>query len=376
MVFCMRKALPPPPRPQRICPGLRRFAGDRNGSYAVEVALLLPLTLGIVMAVIEFGFIFTRDLTVKNYLGQMVQRIERGQADIDPVVTALAADSLMAGRNPQVCTALSPAACSGNSRLSAVTIGQTVTVGVTYNFIALTPVGNLLDIAFPPTLTRRETVTVGSLQNFTCPAGQVIQSITGHIPTCVPRDRNYTCSSGQVLEKIENGVAHCVTKAGTYTCGSGQVLRAIHANNATCTNRDADRDCPVGQAIRILSNIGRTCVNVDVSYRCSGDNVLQAVSGGYATCISKKDGTSSCPWNQVMYGVSNGVALCTPSPQNIPYGTMRGLCVYRHNHGHCDQAIWPALARDQCAEGYTWIHIAARHAGRNEYWVGECFKLF
>ena len=363
-----------PPPLQRICLGLRRFAGDRHGSYAIEAALLLPLTLGVTMAIIEFGFIFMRDLSVKNYMGQMAQRIERGQANIDPVVNALAADSLMTNRNPRVCTAA--AACTGNNRLATVAVGDSVSIGVSYNFVAITPVGNLLGIAFPPTLTRRETVTVGSLQNFTCPAGEVVQSITGGTPTCVTRDRNYTCASGQVLEKIENGVPHCVARDGTYTCGSEQVVLAINNGSVTCTNRDAVRDCPPRQALRVLSNTGRTCVNIDVSYTCYGDGVLQAVSGGSATCISRKDGTSYCPWGQVMYGISNGVALCSGSPQSIPYGVMRGLCVYRHNHGHCDQAIWPALARDQCAEGYTWIHIAARHIGRNEYWVGACFKLF
>jgi len=52
--------------------------------------------------------------------------------------------------------------------------------------------------------------TILTLNNASCPADKVLQSMTGGAATCVPRDRNYSCAKGQTLQKIVDGKAVCV----------------------------------------------------------------------------------------------------------------------------------------------------------------------
>jgi hypothetical protein len=55
-----------------------------------------------------------------------------------------------------------------------------------------------------------DSLTFATLSNASCPADQVLQSMTGGAATCVPRDNNYLCADGQTLEKIVDGNPVCV----------------------------------------------------------------------------------------------------------------------------------------------------------------------
>jgi hypothetical protein len=356
------------------------------------------------MAVIEFGFIFLRDLTVKNYMSQMVQRLERGQLNMSQVATALTNDSLMkGGQNPQVCTAWLASGCTDDGTLNPnttmLTPRNSVTVGVTYKLKTLTPVGKLLNFTFPSEIIRRETVTVGGSQNLTCDPGEVIQSITGANPTCVFRDGDSTnCSGNQVLHKIHNNVHYC---AGTDPCTDDQVLWKIDNGKFICRARDVARDCGQGEVLQrvgtgIWDSNDKVCVAVDEEYKCTGNKVLQTAGGGTKLCVDK-DGTGaaqSCPSNTVMTGLSDtGTPLCDtppqPSQQYLP-GTWAGRCFdlwfctpdcHLANHlSNGFQLIWPAILVDlgngnQCGCASGWTQVTPQGAsGGDSYVLSTCIK--
>lgn len=76
----------------------------------------------------------------------------------------------------------------------------------------------------------------------TCPAGQVLQSISAGTPTCVSNN-NATCPVGQVLRSINAGVATCVADQNTNTnvfgksCSAGEILRGFDSvGSPICDN--------------------------------------------------------------------------------------------------------------------------------------------
>lgn len=127
----------------------------------VEAAILFPILLGVSLAVIEFGFIFMRDLTIKNYMSQIVQRIERGATDINPIVTAMQSDSLLQNHSLEVCAVSNATTCNGNNRNLTGAFGSSTILMVRRDFTPLTPVGKLFGFTFSGTLTRQEVITVG-----------------------------------------------------------------------------------------------------------------------------------------------------------------------------------------------------------------------
>jgi Flp pilus assembly protein TadG len=48
-----------------------------------------------------------------------------------------------------------------------------------------------------------------TLNNTTCPDGQVLQTVKGGTATCVARDANYSCPSGQFVTSSNNGIPTC-----------------------------------------------------------------------------------------------------------------------------------------------------------------------
>jgi hypothetical protein len=156
--------------------------------------------------------------------------------------------------------------------------------------------------------------TFVTLNNASCPADQVLQSMTGGAANCVPRDNNYACASGQTLEKIVDGKAVCVAKDNT--CGPGQVLAGMKTDGtALCVDRDASFDCGANQVLQKSVNGTATCVDMDKAYTCSGNSVLQATSLGGAVCVDKDRGGQSCTGGQVVTGVTNGVVACGDAPK-------------------------------------------------------------
>jgi hypothetical protein len=53
-----------------------------------------------------------------------------------------------------------------------------------------------------------------------------------------------------------------------------------------------------------------------------------------------------------------------------------GFCAYWHNSSSCDRKgpFWPVLSVGSCADGFAWVHTAARWSGKNEIWTGQCMK--
>jgi hypothetical protein len=184
----------------------------------------------------------------------------------------------------------------------------------------LTPLPKLLNLAVgdrdnkegtaPHGRKNTDSFTFVTLNNASCPADQVLQSMTGGAANCVPRDRNYSCASGQTLEKIVDGNPVCVAKDGEYTCASGQVLKEVKNGAAVCVDRDAQYECGEGQVLKNVNNGSATCVDMDKAYTCTGDQVLQATSAGGAVCVDKDRGGLSCASGQVVTAVTNGVPTC------------------------------------------------------------------
>jgi hypothetical protein len=164
--------------------------------------------------------------------------------------------------------------------------------------------------------------TFVTLNNASCPADKVLQSKTGGLATCVPRDNDYLCADGQTLEKIVDGNPVCVAKDGTYTCASDQVLKEINNGAAVCVNRDRDFNCGDIAALQKRVNGQEVCVNLlPQNYVCQGDQVLQAVYSMGPVCVDRDTGGLTCPSGNVVIGVINGIPQCGGIPEGWSSGS-------------------------------------------------------
>jgi hypothetical protein len=85
-----------------------------------------------------------------------------------------------------------------------------------------------------------ESFTFVTLNNASCPADQVLQSMAGGGVTCVPRD-NSSCPAGQVLQSTTGGVVTCVPRDNNYLCTDGKILEKIVDGNPVCAHPDLSR---------------------------------------------------------------------------------------------------------------------------------------
>ena len=121
-----------------------------------------------------------------------------------------------------------------------------------------------------------------TLNDTTCPAGEVLERMTGRAATCVPRDHDYSCPPGQVLQNMTKGAPTCVAKDNNYGCPSNQVLQSVTNGAPTCVDKNLDlrtirsrhkdaewgndgkgEDCPNGSWV-----MGFSCTG-----DCSGNNM-------------------------------------------------------------------------------------------------------
>jgi hypothetical protein len=204
-----------------------------------------------------------------------------------------------------------------------------------YTYNTITPLPGLTAGTIAETKTLNSKALAYITKAISCPADQVLQSMTGGSATCVARDNNYSCASGQTLEKIVDGNPVCVAKDGEYTCASGQVLKEVKNGAAVCVDRDASYGCGEGQVLKNVNNGSPTCVDMDKAYNCGENYVLQATSTGGAVCVDKDRGVTGCPWGQFAYGISYGMPLCAQVYNAAPsYGVFGG--VFTNNlSGHC-----------------------------------------
>ncbi len=156
--------------------------------------------------------------------------------------------------------------------------------------------------------------TFVTLNNASCPADQVLQSKTGGLATCVPRDNNYACAAGQTLEKIIDGNPVCVAKDGTYTCASDQVLKEINNGAAVCVNRDRDFNCGDYQLLQKRVNNQEFCGDPGTNYVCPPGQVLQATYTFDPVCVDNHTGVIYCAPGEVVIGVINGIPQCSAPP--------------------------------------------------------------
>jgi Flp pilus assembly protein TadG len=170
-----------------------------------------------------------------------------------------------------------------------------------------------------------DSFTFITLNNASCPDGQVLQSMTGGAATCVPRDNNYACESGQTLEKIVDGNPVCVAKDGTYTCAGDQVLKEIKDGAAVCVNRDRNFNCGDYQLLQKRVNNQEFCGDPRINYVCTDNQVLQATYAMGAVCVDKDHGGLTCLPGNVVIGVINGIPQCGGIPagwSSPPFGGM------------------------------------------------------
>ena len=229
----------------------------------------------------------------------------------------------------------------------------------------LTPLPKLLNVAVgdpddsegtaPHGRKVAESFTILTLGGTSCPADQVLQSMTGGVGTCVARDNNYACESGQTLEKIVDGKPVCVAKDGTYTCASDQVLKEIKDGAAVCVNRDRDFNCGSYQLLQKRVGNIEFCGDPRINYVCTGDQVLQATYTFGAVCVDRDHGGLTCPSGNVVIGVINGIPQCGGEPAGWggSGNTVGGL--FSFQGGGCHRGnpyvVVDGLARCMCPPG-------------------------
>jgi hypothetical protein len=189
--------------------------------------------------------------------------------------------------------------------------------------------------------------TFVTLNNASCPADKVLQSKTGGLATCVPRDNDYVCADGQTLEKIVDGKPVCVAKDGTYTCASDQVLKEIKNGAAVCVNRDRDFNCGDYQLLQKRVNNQEFCGDPRTHYVCPYGQVLQATYTFDAVCVDNHNGGLSCPGGTVVTGVINGMPQCGGIPAQ-PLPNLGGVTT-KHKDPFWQ---WPDAQTYVCPDGH------------------------
>ena len=139
----------------------RMILQKENGAAAVEFAILLPLLVGLVFGIIEFGLLLYNQQVITNasregaraaIVGHCAER--KTDADISEIVTDYCTDqnkkrliTFNATNNlPTTTVAPSPNACTPGSEISGVwsggsglTVGDNVAVTVQYTYTFLVP---------------------------------------------------------------------------------------------------------------------------------------------------------------------------------------------------------------------------------------------
>jgi len=136
---------------------MRRLRKTDTGAEIIEMALVLPLLLGLLFGIVEFGFLFQRYVFLTNAAaeGARVASLPGyNQADVQARVAAYAAASNITGVNATSvgATIAGPGGTSWP--------GSKVTVTYVYNYQFIGPLATLLGGSLNPgvTLTARSTV--------------------------------------------------------------------------------------------------------------------------------------------------------------------------------------------------------------------------
>jgi Flp pilus assembly protein TadG len=127
----------------------RRRRGDR-GAVAVEFGLIAPFLFLLVFGLIDFGWMFSRDMVVQNVARDAV-RVASLEGSYSQVSSTIQTELTSYGIAPSqvtysiTCTNLSGATCANNagSYNSVATSGSSVKVSIEYTHDLMTPIGAL-----------------------------------------------------------------------------------------------------------------------------------------------------------------------------------------------------------------------------------------
>lgn len=118
---------------------------DDSGAAAVEFALVLPILLLVVCAIIDFGRAYFTDTSLSNSAREAVRVVAlRGTtATSGDAVIAAATEAIPADEVPSLVIAVDGVTVTAGSTLALCTVGQPVTVTVTQPFDYITPLPGL-----------------------------------------------------------------------------------------------------------------------------------------------------------------------------------------------------------------------------------------
>lgn len=150
----MGAAFAPVPTHSWGCMVARQNSRGQHGSAAVELALVLPILLAIVMAIVEFGYLFFLQGSVTGAAreGARSYAIFKNQTTATAAVNAASPNS-----------SLTAVAYKDSTTLAAVSTcdpGESVTVVVTYTYSSLTGWLNFA-LGSPTVLTGKGTMRCG-----------------------------------------------------------------------------------------------------------------------------------------------------------------------------------------------------------------------
>jgi Flp pilus assembly protein TadG len=114
----------------------RRLRLSSRGQSAVEFALVLPIFLVIVFAIVDFSMALNAKLTVTNAAREGARVLVAG-ANCSTVTTQ--AQNVASHLHPPVSVTISPPSCTGNS-------GDEMAVTVSYQYSYITPVGKFISL--------------------------------------------------------------------------------------------------------------------------------------------------------------------------------------------------------------------------------------
>jgi Flp pilus assembly protein TadG len=127
--------------------GERRRRGDR-GAVAVEFGLLAPFLILLVFGLMDFGWMFSRDMVVQNVARDAVRvaSLEGSYTQVsDTIQTELASYGIASSQVSYsiTCRNASGTSCANNasSYNSVATSGSSVKVRIEYTHDLMTPVG-------------------------------------------------------------------------------------------------------------------------------------------------------------------------------------------------------------------------------------------
>lgn len=114
----------------------RRLRLSSRGQSAVEFALILPIFLVIVFAIVDFSMALNAKLTVTNAAREGARVLVLGASCSDVTTHA---QNVASHLHPSISVTINPSSCTGNP-------GDQMAVTVSYQYSTITPVGRFISL--------------------------------------------------------------------------------------------------------------------------------------------------------------------------------------------------------------------------------------